>query len=177
METFNGRPDSSVGRSAREMRAYDLLDSLEIEFMRVDHEATDNMETCLERTAVLQTRICKNLFLCNRQETVFYLLIMPADKQFKTAVVSKQLEVSRLSFASETFMEQLLDTLPGSASVLSLQNDGEGKVQLLVDRDLLQQELFACHPCENTSSLRFTTRELFEKLLPFISHEPVLVEL
>lgn len=172
-----GRPRDCEGRIAQEIRSYDLLDSLQIEYDRVDHEAADTIEICLERSEVLGTRICKNLFLCNRQETVFYLLIMPADKQFKTSIVSKQLGVARLHFADERYIVQFLDLRPGSVSVLGLMNDKGNNVNLLVDREILNQGFFACHPCINTSSLKFRTAELFDKLLPAMRHEPTFINL
>lgn len=177
MDVETGRPRDMEGRIASEIRSYDLLDSLQIEYTRVDHEKAETMEVCLERASVLGTRICKNLFLCNRQETVFYLLAMPADKQFHTSVVSSQLGVARLHFADEKHMEQFLDIRPGSVSVLGLMNDKENNVRLLIDRDILKQEYFACHPCINTSSLKFKTSELFEKLLPAMGHKPTFVDL
>lgn len=177
MNSYMGRPLSCEGRIPQEIRSYDLLDSLSISYERVDHEAADTIEVCLERSAVLGTRICKNLFLCNRQETVFYLLCMPADKQFKTSLVSSQLGVARLHFADEKYMEQFLDLRPGSVSVLGLMNDKENRVRLLVDRDILKQEFFACHPCINTSSLKFLSSELFEVLLPAMGHEPTFITL
>lgn len=175
MEVYTGRPEDTSDRQEREVRSYDLLDKLGIEYTRTDHPPADNMEVCQERAQVLGTRICKNLFLCNRQETVFYLLLMPADKQFKTSVVSKQLGVARLHFAKQEHMKQYLDILPGSVSVLGLISDIENKVQLLVDKDIPEQEYFACHPCTNTSSLKFRTNELFEKILPAARHEPIFI--
>ncbi|MEA4895520.1 MAG: prolyl-tRNA synthetase associated domain-containing protein [Oscillospiraceae bacterium] len=177
MEVEIGRPKNEEGRIAPEKRCYDLLDSLQIEYTRVDHEKAETMEVCIERAAVLGTRICKNLFLCNRQGTVFYLLVMPADKQFHTSVVSSQLGVARLHFADEKHMEQFLDIHPGSVSVMGLMNDRGNRVRLIIDRDIAKQEYFACHPCINTSSLKFKTSELFEKLLPAVRHEPTFVEL
>ncbi len=177
MDVAKGRPISCEGRILPEIRSYDLLDSLHIAYERVDHEAADTIEVCLERSSVLGTRICKNLFLCNRQETAFYLLCMPADKQFKTSIVSAQLGVARLHFADEKYMEQFLDLHPGSVSVLGLMNDRENSVRLLMDRDILEQEYFACHPCINTSSLKFPTSELLEKLLPATRHEPTFISL
>lgn len=177
MDIFKGRPENEEGRQARELRAYDLLDKLNIEYIRTDHPPADTMEVCLERSAVLDTRICKNLFLCNRQETVFYLLVMPADKQFKTSVVSRQLGVSRLHFAPEEYMERFLDIHPGSVSILGLMNDSKNRVRLLMDRELQEQEFFACHPCVNTSSMKFKTSELMERLLPAMGHEPTFLEL
>ncbi|MGI5984480.1 MAG: prolyl-tRNA synthetase associated domain-containing protein [Clostridiales bacterium] len=177
MDICKGRPKDCEGRILQEIRSYDLLDSLKIKYEQMDHEAADTIEVCLERSAVLGTRICKNLFLCNRQETAFYLLLMPADKQFKTSVVSKQLGVARLHFADEKYMEQFLALHPGSVSVMGLMNDAENCVRLLVDRDILNQEYFACHPCINTSSLKFKTSELFDKLLPAMGHEPTFISL
>jgi len=172
-----GRPQKIEERIPQEIRSYDLLDSLHIEYERVDHEAAETIEVCLERSAVLGTRICKNLFLCNSQETVFYLLLMPADKQFKTSIVSSQLAVSHLHFADETYMEQFLDLRPGSVSVLGLMNDRGHRVQVLIDREIQHQEHFACHPCINTSSLKFLTSELFDKLLPAMEHKPIFIDL
>ena len=102
---------------------------------------------------------------------------MPADKQFKTSVVSSQLGVARLHFGDETHMEQFLDLRPGSVSVLGLMNDRDNKVSLLIDKEILGQEYFACHPCINTSSLKFRSSELFEKLLPAMGHTPTFIDL
>lgn len=177
MTVFNGRPDDFEGRIEQERRSYELLDALGIEYTRCDHDEANSIEVCLERTQVLGTRICKNLFLCNRQETAFYLLCMPADKQFKTSVVSSQLGVARLHFAPEERMTELLNLHPGSVSVLGLMYDSENRVRLLVDREVSEQEFFACHPCINTSSLKFKTADLFKRLLPAMHHEPTLVEI
>ena len=74
-------------------------------------------------------------------------------------------------------MEEYLDITPGSVSVLGLMNDKDHHVQLLIDEDVLKGEFFGCHPCINTSSLRIRTRDLTEKILPAVGHEPVLVTL
>lgn len=135
------------------------------------------MEVCAEVDAILDVHICKNLFLCNRQKTNFYLLVMPGDKPFKTKEFSKQMGISRLSFADESFMEQFLDIHPGSVSVLGLMNDKEHRVSLAIDEDVLKEEMFGCHPCENTSSIRFRTKDLTEKILPALDITPVIVHL
>ena len=125
----------------------------------------------------LGVRICKNLFLCNRQKTAFYLLVMPGDKPFKTKELSKQMNISRLSFADETYMKELLDIYPGSVSVLGLMNDKEHRVQLVIDEDVLKEAYFGCHPCANTSSLRFKTADLTDKIIPALGAEPIIVHL
>ena len=172
---FTGRPADT--RASREERCYNLLDSLGVEYYRVDHEHADTIQDCELVENLLGAKICKNLFLTNRQQTDFYLLIMPGEKPFKTKLLSKQINTARLSFGTPEQMEQYLDTLPGSASVLGLMNDRENRVRLLVDKDLLSEETFGCHPCQNTSSLRFRTAELFERILPAMHHEPTFVEL
>lgn len=177
MDVQSGRPRDTAGRPPQELQSYDLLDSLQIDYTRVDHEAAETMEVCLERAEVLGTRICKNLFLCNRQETAFYLLLMPADKQFRTSVVSAQLGVARLHFAGEAHMQRFLDIRPGSVSILGLMNDRGKNVRLLIDKELLEQEHFACHPCINTSSLKFKTSALFDRLIPALGHEPTFLVL
>ena len=165
------------GRIEKEMRSYALLDSLGLEYRRVDHEHADTIEACEQVEGLLECKICKNLFLTNRQQTDFYLLVMPGEKPFKTKLLSKQIGSARLSFASAEHMEKYLDITPGSVSILGLMNDKGGAVRLLVDRDLLKEEYFGCHPCINTSSLRLKTADVLEKLLPAMGHEPTFVDL
>ncbi len=179
MELMHGSPADMRGRSEREVRAYAFLDRLGVEFDRTDHpeQPATSMEVCASVDAVLGVRICKNLFLCNRQRTSFYLLVMPGDKPFKTRDLSAQLGIARLSFAPEEKMEELLDLQPGSVSILGLMNDKDSRVRLLIDRDVLGQETFACHPCKNTSSIRFALSDLTEKLIPAMGHTPTVVTL
>lgn len=172
-----GRPKDITGREEREVRVYDFLDNLGIEYLRTDHEPTDTMELCREVDKDLGTVICKNLFLCNRQETHFYLLMMPGEKVFKTKELSKQIGSARLSFAPPEKMVEYLDIHPGAASIMGLMNDKENRVQLLVDEDVAKQEQIACHPCVNTSSLKFKTEDIFQKYFPAVHHEPVFVHL
>lgn len=179
MELQNGRPETTSGRLDKEIRVYDLLDKLGIAYQRVDHEATMTMEACEEVDRILgdDTTICKNLFLCNRQETNFYLLLMPGDKPFKTKDLSAQIHSARLSFAKPEYMEKYLDITPGSVSVMGLMNDSEKKVQLLIDEDVMKEPYFGCHPCINTSSLKFTTEDLTKKIIPALGHDPITVSL
>ena len=179
MELYHGSPDNMEGRQDRERRAYKLLDELGIDFVRTDHfdEPATTMEACEKIDAILNVRICKNLFLCNRQKTNFYLLIMPGDKPFKTKELSGQLGISRLSFGEPEYMEKYLDLLPGSVSVLGLMNDHDRKVRLLVDEDLMEEEQFGCHPCVNTSSIRFSTHDLFDRILPAMNVTYTTVQL
>ncbi|MBR6410675.1 MAG: prolyl-tRNA synthetase associated domain-containing protein [Clostridia bacterium] len=179
MELFQGSPADMGGRSEREIRAYRFLDSLGIDFVRTDHpdRPATTMEVCADVDSVLGVHICKNLFLCNRQKTDYYLLIMPGDKPFKTKELSGQMGISRLSFADGDAMQCYLDVRPGSVSVLALLHDRDHRVRLVIDEDVLGEEYFGCHPCENTSSVRFRTRDLTERILPALGVDPVIVRL
>ena len=166
-----GCPEDLTGRLDVECRTYALLDSLNIEYTRVDHEAAMTMEACAAIDSVLGTVMCKNLLLCNRQNTAFYLLMLPGDKVFKTKDLSAQIGSSRLSFASGEYMVQLLDITPGSLSVMGLMNDRDSKVQLLIDEELLAAETIGVHPCVNTSSLGMKMDDLLNIFLPAVRHE------
>lgn len=179
MKLYHGSPENREGRSERELRTYAFLDGLKLDYERTDHPDTpaSSMEVCEKIDAVLEVRICKNLFLCNRQETEFYLLVMPGDKPFHTRELSKQIGSSRLSFARQEYLGRFLGLQAGSVSVLGLINDTDHRVHLLVDEDVQGEEMFGCHPCVNTSSLRFRTSDLFEKILPALSVQPIFVKL
>jgi len=177
MELYYGRPEDVKDRLPREIRTYDFLDSLGIEYVRTDHEPADNMEACNKIDAVLGVIICKNLFLCNRQKTKFYLLMMPGDKKFKTKELSKQINSARLSFADPEAMLAYLDIEPGAVSIMGLMNDVDNHVQLVIDKDVYEEEMFGCHPCINTSSLKMKASDVWEKFLPAVHHEPIFVDL
>ncbi len=172
-----GRPADIGLRLPKEQRVYELLDTLKIDYERVDHAPAETMDACLAIDKVLAPAvICKNIFLCNRQETRFYLLMIREDKKFRTADISKQIGSSRLSFGNAEYMSRFLDITPGSLSVLGLMNDTDNQVQLLVDEDVLQSEQFGCHPCINTSSLRLKTTDVFDIFLRAVHHNYAIVK-
>ena len=177
MKLLQGRPADWAERLPKEIRVYDLLDRLGVSYQRIDHEAAMTMEACAAIDEALEATICKNLLLCNRQHTAFYLLLLPGDKVFKTSALSRQIGSSRLSFAGAEYMEEYLDITPGSLSVLGLMNDHGHHVELLIDEDVLRGEYIGCHPCINTSSLRLRTADLTEKIIPAMGHAPRLVTL
>lgn len=170
MQLHQGRPENCAGRLSKECRTYDFLDALGISYQQADHEAAMTIESCVAIDAAMGASICKNLLLCNRQCTSFYLLMMPGDKPFKTKELSAQIGSSRLSFADGKYMEAFLDITPGSLSVLGLINDKENHVQLLIDADLLKWDVVGMHPCINTSSLWIRTRDLLDVVIPAMHH-------
>ena len=174
---YTGRPADTTDRLPKEIRTYDLLDSLGVEYDRVDHEPAMHMDVCEEIDKVLKAATCKNLFLCNRQKTDFYLLLIPGEKIFKTKDLSAQIGSSRLSFGTADYMEEFLDVTPGSVSILGLMNDTDHRVRLLVDSDVLKEEYLGCHPCINTSSLRLKTKDIFNTFLNAVDHNMTEVHL
>ena len=177
MELKEGRPADWETRLPKEIRVYDFLDKLGIHYAYVDHPAAMTMEACADADKAMGTPMCKNLFLCNRQCTEFYLLLLPGDKPFKTKELSKQIGSSRLSFADGAYMEQFLDITPGSLSILGLMNDHDHRVKLLIDEDVLRTPFVGCHPCINTASLRLGTEDLMNKIIPAMGHAPTMVQL
>ena len=173
----NGRPAETAGRTLTETNVYDFLDELAIPYMHLDHEAAETMEACKAVDEALEVTMCKNLFLCNRQKTNFYLLLMPGDKPFKTKDLSAQIGSARLSFADADAMEQYLNIKPGAVSVMGLMNDKDNDVCLLIDADILKDEYLGCHPCVNTSSLKIKTADILEKFLPAVKHTYKIVSL
>ena len=177
MELQSGRPIEVADRLDKEIRVYDLLDELGISYDRVDHEEAMTMEACLEVDKALGTTMCKNLFLCNRQKTDFYLLLTPGDKPFKTKFLSSQIGAARLSFAEAEYMEEFLDITPGAVSVMGLMNDTNHRVKLLIDNDVLKAPYIGCHPCVNTSSLKIAMADVLGKFLTKTGHAPTIVDL
>ena len=157
------------------LESFALLDHLHIPYSRVEHEPA--MEACAAISDALGIRICKNLFLCNRQKTDFYLLTMPEDKPFHTKDLSAQIGSSRLSFAPPELMESMLRCTPGSASVLGLAYDTERRVRLVMDRAVHDAAWFGCHPCKNDASLRLRTEDLLHVFLPHTGHDVTVVDL
>ncbi|HIR92710.1 MAG TPA: prolyl-tRNA synthetase associated domain-containing protein [Candidatus Egerieimonas intestinavium] len=173
----NGSPADLESRLPRERHTYELLEQLQIPFLRVDHQPAATIADCSLVDQELGVDMCKNLFLTNAQRTKFYLLLMPGEKKFKTKDLSKQINSARLSFGEGEYMEKFLEISPGAVSVMGLMNDREQQVQLLIDRDILGQEFLGCHPCVNTSSMRISMKDILEKFLPALHREYIEVVL
>ena len=174
-EIFPSAP--TQGLTDVQQTVFAALEELHIPFERVEHDFAHTMEDCKAIANVLGCDVCKNLVLCNRQKTNYYLLTMPSDKPFFTRDLSKQIGSARLSFASAEAMEELLHVQPGSASILGLLFDREHRVQLVMDRETKEQAFFACHPCLNNGTVKMKTGDVLSVLLPHTGHEPITVDL
>lgn len=177
MQQYDGRPPYSDTMSEAETTTYDFLDQLGISYTTLCHDAAYTMEECAKVEKVLGAPICKNLFLCNRQQTQFYLLMLPGEKVFKTKFLSKELGCARLSFATEEHMTELLHIHPGAVSPMGLIHEKLGKVMLVIDRELFAAECLGCHPCVNTASLKLRMEDLTDKFVKATGHEYKIVDL
>ena len=149
------------------------LDSLGIPYIRFEHDATATMEDCAAVGKALEGTICKNLFLCNRQQTAFHLYVTLPDKPFRTADTSKLLHSSRLSFAPPNCLPTLLGLESGSLSPLGLWFDEEKRIQLVFDHDVKREGRIAFHPCDNTATVVFAQEVFWTQVVPTLGHEPI----
>ncbi|MDE5922206.1 MAG: prolyl-tRNA synthetase associated domain-containing protein [Muribaculum sp.] len=174
---YAGRPNDDTMRSEAETTVYDFLDRLGIEYTTLCHPAAFTMEECEAVRKCLGAPVFKNLFLTNRQQTEYYLLMIPADKPFKTKYLSSQLGCARLSFASQEAMMEMLHIAPGAVSPMGLVHDTSCRVRLIIDSDLSDVETYACHPCVNTASIALSLSDLLEKIIPATGHTHTWVTL
>ena len=174
-QTFSKHPEATA--TEKEMQSYIFLEENGVEYIRAEHDEASTIELCEEIEKVIDAKICKNLLLCNRQQTKFYMLLIPGDMVFKTKYLSAQINSARLSFAGGEQMEKLLNVSPGSLTVLALMFDKNKEVELLIEKNIFKEEYFGCHPCVNTASVRFLTSDLKEKVLPALGREYTIVDL
>lgn len=161
-----------------EKQIYEVLDTLNISYEVINHEPAHSIAECEDIVKELGNGIhCKNLFLCNRQETEFFLLLVRFDKKFKTAQVSKEINKARLSFAKDEYLMKYLQLLPGAVSPMGLMFDQKKEVNLLIDKDLLMEEKIYFHPCVNTASILMDTKDFLTIFLNHLEYEPIYVEI
>lgn len=177
MEHYIGHPACTGKESEAERNTYRFLDAHGISYETFRHEAVFTMEDCAQMEKAIGAPICKNLFLCNRQQTQFYLLMLPRDKTFKTKLLSSELACARLSFADESHMTGMLGIHPGAVSPMGLINEKQENVSLVIDRELLSSEWFGCHPCVNTATLKLRMDDLLGKIVPATGHSYKIVTL
>ena len=155
---------------------YKVLKELDIPFERVDTEEAITMEDCLNINRALNVKVVKTLFLCNRQQTAFYLFITEGDKPFVTKDFSKALGISRVSFAPAELLCEMLGTKVGATTVFSMLLDRENKVQVVIDKDVLKEEWYGCTDGTTTCYMRVKTERILNDFLPYTKHEPKFIE-
>ena len=152
------------------------LRAIGVDFSFHTHLPACTMEECLGLPfAEDDVTFCKNILLCNRQETAFYLYVTLPDRAFRTSEVSRALHSSRLSFAREEYLETLLHLHTGSLTPLGLWFDEERRVQLALDGGILKRARIAFHPCRNDATVIFRTEDFIGKVVPSLGREPVII--
>ncbi len=155
------------------------LKALKIPYVLYEHEPKLSVEACQTTPGIDWGRssMCKNVFLCNRQETQFYLMLMRYDRPFKTAVVSKLIGVSRLSFAKQEHLSSMIQLDPGAVNPLSLIYDTEKRIRLAIDDSILGYEYLLFHPGVNFKTVSLKSSDFLEIFLPACGHNPIILTL
>lgn len=157
-------------------KVYQVLEELGMDFERVETEEVITMEDCKQINERLDMEMVKTLFLCNRQKTNFYLFVTCGDKPFKSKEFSQALGIARVSFASAEQMDELLGTKIGAATIFSTLLEGAKKVQLVLDKDICQQEYYGCSDGTTTGYLKLKTADVLQKFLPYVKRQPKIIE-
>jgi len=159
-----------------QQQVYTMLQSLQIPFERVDNEPAVTMEDCLAINDALQVKTSKTLFLCNRQQTNFYLFVTAGDKPFRTKDFGAALGISRVSFAPESFLMPKLGTVIGATTFFSSLLESANDVRVVFDRDVLQDDYYGGTDGTTSCYLRIKTRDLTESIFPYIHREITVIE-
>ncbi len=157
-------------------KVYQTLEQLHIPFERVDTDEAITMEDCVLIDAKLNMKMVKTLFLCNRQQTNFYLFITAGDKPFHSKEFSNALGVARVSFAPAEKMETMLGTKIGAATVFSALLDSDRKVQIVFDKDILAEEWYGCSDGTTTGYMKVRTNQIVHEFLTYTNHTPAIID-
>ncbi len=155
---------------------YGTLEKLQIPFERVDTDEAITMEDCVAIDEKLNMNMVKTLFLCNRQQTEFYLFVTVGNKPFRSKDFSSALGIARVSFAPAEQMETMLGTKIGAATVFSSLLDTDQRVQIIFDKDVLAEEWYGCSDGTTTGYMKVRTDDIYRRFLPFTKHTAAVIE-
>lgn len=163
-------------RSPLQEKTYAALERLQLPFARVDTDEAITMEDCTLINEKLNMKMVKTLFLCNRQQTAFYLFITAGDKPFRAKDFSTALGVARVSFAPSELMEKMLGAKIGAATVFSALLETASQVQIVFDKDVLAEEWYGCSDGTTTGYMKIKTEHIIRRFLPYTKHDPAIIE-
>jgi len=155
---------------------YTTLQDLQVPFERVDTDEAITMEDCILINEKLHVQIVKTLFLCNRQQTNFYLFVTTADKPFVTKDFSSAVGIPRVSFASVELLNNLLGTPVGGATIFGTLLDKENKVQVLIDKDVLNEEWYGCSDGTPRGYMKISRDWILNDFLQYTQHTPTFIQ-
>lgn len=160
-----------------QQRVYETLNELSIQYERVETDEAITMEDCIEINNKLNMKMVKTLFLCNRQQTSFYLYITTGNKKFNSKEFSNKLQISRVSFAKTELMDKMLETKVGAATIFSTLIDKENNIQIVIDKDVLNEEFYGCSDGTTTGYMKIKTSDIINKVLPYTKHKEIIIEI
>jgi Ala-tRNA(Pro) deacylase len=163
-------------KSDLQKRVFGALNDLHIPFQRVDTDEAITMDDCVMIDQRLQMKMVKTLFLCNRQQTEFYLFITCGDKSFRSKDFSHALGISRVSFAPAEMLLTMLHTHVGAATVLSMLEDDDNRVKVVMDKDVTAEEWYGCSDGTTTGYMKLRTDDVMNVFLPFVHHQATVIE-
>ena len=174
-EIYNNKPDKY--KNKLEEIVYNTLEELNISYERVETDEAITMEDCIEIDKKLNMKMVKTLFVTNRQKTNFYLFVTCGDKRFDSKKFSSELNISRVSFADSSLMEEILNTKIGATTIFSVLIDKENKINVIIDKDVLNEEYYGCSDGTTTGYMKIKTEDIINKLLPYSNHKEIVIEM
>lgn len=168
-----GRPQDFSERPEKEQRVYELLDDLGVEYAYLDHPEEFSMEDAEDADEAIGVGGAKNVFLRDKKRRHYLLILVNGTKRIDLKQISELTGVKKLTFCGEEDLDQVLGLTPGAVTPFGLLHDPEGRVQLIIDESLRDEEWFAMHPCVNTTTIRMANRDFMETVIPAMGHEPV----
>ena len=160
---------------SNEEMIYQLLDELEIDYERLDHEPITSVIEAAEKGIVLPGQQVKNLFLKTKKGRKFYLIVLKDEKIADIKQLAEKLGEKRLSFTNDEDLMRLLQVVPGSVTPFGLLFDREKKVQLIVDEDVDPGLTVGFHPFVNTTTLNIAYSD-FLRFLEKVDHEALRLD-
>ena len=164
-------------RTELQKSVYETFEKLNIPFERVDTDEAVTMDDCVAINDKLDMKMVKTLFLCNRQQTDFYLFVTRGDKPFRSKDFSHALDIARVSFAPAELLLDMLQTPVGATTVLSMLVDTENRVKVVLDSEVVREEWYGCSDGTTTGYLKIRTTDIVHRFLDYTNHKPMIVSI
>ena len=118
----------------------------------------------------------KNLLLRDKKGLRHFLVVVGYDKTVDLKALAADLEVGKLALASPERLKKHLGVDPGSVTILSVVNDPENRVEVILDAPLWNEEALRCHPLVNTSTLVISKKDV-ERIFQITGHSVTVMDI
>lgn len=153
------------------MEILEVLKKLEITYELLNHQAVYTVEEAKQIENMIDGIGCKNLFITDKKGS-YYLLVLEENKKANLKELAKTLNVSKLTFASSEELKEILGLEPGSVTPLSIINDKENRVLLIIDEYLTNKKILV-HPNTNTKTISINFNDLV-KIINYTEHKYII---